>query len=219
MPLPVGGGNLVADQLVDGLGVGDAQQRLGEAHQRHAFLRGQGVFVQEGVEPALPIRFRRTAARRAGARLCLCGRAPRPAVRRRRAMRASASVSSRRCQSRIAARSGVSIGGGSRKTQSIGEELVRTQRVAKPGTRTAAASRRSHQRQSSATWSTLCSRGKRSCGFLLYGCVSMWQAGVCYVDRDVRSRPRWPAWQHLWEIYGAVCASDDRWFTTTTSSS
>ena len=52
MPLPIGGGNLVADQLVDGLGIGDAQQRLGETHQRHALLRGQGVFVQKGVEPA-----------------------------------------------------------------------------------------------------------------------------------------------------------------------
>ena len=157
MPLPVGGGNLVADQLVDGLGIGDAQQRLGETHQSHALLRGQGVFVQKGVEPA-----RRSASGalrpRAGARLCLSGRAPRPAVRRRRAMHASASVSSRRCQSRIAARSGVSVGGGSRKTQSIEEELVRTQRVAKPRTRTAAASRRSHRRPPSAAWSTPCSR-------------------------------------------------------------
>src|SRR4051812_18098025 len=52
MPLPVGGGNLVADQLVNGLGIGDAQQRLGETHQSHALLRGQGIFVQKGVEPA-----------------------------------------------------------------------------------------------------------------------------------------------------------------------
>ena len=53
MAVPIGGGDLVADQLVDGLGVRDAQQRLGEAHQRDAFGRGQRVFVQEGVEPAL----------------------------------------------------------------------------------------------------------------------------------------------------------------------
>ena len=52
MAVPIGGGDLVADQLVDGLGVRDAQQRLGEAHQRDAFGRGQRVFVQEGVEPA-----------------------------------------------------------------------------------------------------------------------------------------------------------------------
>src|SRR4051794_12553878 len=52
MPLPVGGSNLVADQLIDGLGIGDAQQRLGETHQSHALLRGQDVFVQKGVEPA-----------------------------------------------------------------------------------------------------------------------------------------------------------------------
>ncbi len=52
MAVPIGGGDLVADQRVDGLGVRDAQQRLGEAHQRDAFGRGQRVFVQEGVEPA-----------------------------------------------------------------------------------------------------------------------------------------------------------------------
>ncbi len=34
--LPVGAGDLVADQPVDGLGIGDAQQCLGEAHQRDA---------------------------------------------------------------------------------------------------------------------------------------------------------------------------------------
>ena len=33
------------------LGVGDAQQRLGQAHQHHALLRGQVVLVQEGVQP------------------------------------------------------------------------------------------------------------------------------------------------------------------------
>ena len=141
MPLPVGGGNLVADQLVDGLGIGDAQQRLGETHQSHALLRGQGVFVQKGVEPAPPIRFRRTAATSRRAVMPIRSRAS-AGSSAAATMRASASVSSRRCQSRIAARSGVSIGGGSRKTQSIGEELVRTQRVAKPRTRTAAASRR-----------------------------------------------------------------------------
>ena len=53
MALPIGRRDLVADQPVDGLGVGDAQQRLGEAHQRHPLGRGQRVFVQEGVEPAL----------------------------------------------------------------------------------------------------------------------------------------------------------------------
>ena len=134
MPLPVGGGNLVADQLVDGLGIGDAQQRLGETHQSHALLRGQGVFVQKGVEPAC-----RSAAgaprRRAGARLMPIRSRASAGSSAAATMRASASVSSRRCQSRIAARSFVSIGGGLSKTQSMGEELVRTHRVAKPGTR------------------------------------------------------------------------------------
>jgi hypothetical protein len=46
---PVGGGDLVLDQLVDGLGVRNAQQRLGKAHQRHAFLGGKAVLVEEGL--------------------------------------------------------------------------------------------------------------------------------------------------------------------------
>ncbi len=53
MALPVGAGDLVADQPVDGLGIGDAQQRLGEAHQRDALGRGQRIFVQKRVEAAL----------------------------------------------------------------------------------------------------------------------------------------------------------------------
>ena len=52
MALPIGGGDLVADQPVDGLGIGNAQQRLGEAHQRDALRRGQRIFLQERVEPA-----------------------------------------------------------------------------------------------------------------------------------------------------------------------
>ena len=52
MALPVGLADLVADQPVDGLGIGDAQQRLGEAHQRDALGRGQRVFVQKGVDAA-----------------------------------------------------------------------------------------------------------------------------------------------------------------------
>ena len=53
MALPIGGGDLVADQPVDRVAVGDAQQRLGEAHQRHPLGRRQRVFVQEGVDPAM----------------------------------------------------------------------------------------------------------------------------------------------------------------------
>ena len=51
MRAPVARGDLVGDQLVGGRVVGDAQQRLGQAHQDHAFLRGQVVLAQEGVEP------------------------------------------------------------------------------------------------------------------------------------------------------------------------
>ncbi len=38
MARPVGLAELVADQLVDGVGVGNAQQRLGQAQKRHPFL-------------------------------------------------------------------------------------------------------------------------------------------------------------------------------------
>ena len=43
-----GVGGLVADQLVGGVLVGDAQQRLGHAHQQHAFLAAQVVLAHEG---------------------------------------------------------------------------------------------------------------------------------------------------------------------------
>ena len=36
MPRPIGAGELVADQPIDRVGIGNAQQRLGEAHQRDA---------------------------------------------------------------------------------------------------------------------------------------------------------------------------------------
>ncbi len=54
MALPIGAADLVADERVGGVGVGDAQERLGEAHQDHALLGREAVFVQERVEPALP---------------------------------------------------------------------------------------------------------------------------------------------------------------------
>ena len=52
MAVPVGAADLVADQRVAGGGVGNAQQRLGQAHQRHAFLAGQGVFLQQRLHQA-----------------------------------------------------------------------------------------------------------------------------------------------------------------------
>ncbi len=50
---PVAAAELVADQPVGGLAVGDAQQRLGQAHQHHALLAGELVLVHEGVDAAL----------------------------------------------------------------------------------------------------------------------------------------------------------------------
>jgi hypothetical protein len=53
MAFPVGFADFVADQAVDRLRVRDAQQRFGKTQQRYPFRRGQRVFVQEGVDPAL----------------------------------------------------------------------------------------------------------------------------------------------------------------------
>ena len=47
MVLPVAAADAVLDQGVGGGGVGDAQQRLGEAEQRNAFGGAQAVFLQE----------------------------------------------------------------------------------------------------------------------------------------------------------------------------
>ena len=52
MRAPVAGRELVADQRVARRGVGDAQQRLGEAHQRHALLARERIFVDEALDPA-----------------------------------------------------------------------------------------------------------------------------------------------------------------------
>ncbi|MNM42934.1 hypothetical protein D3C81_537840 [compost metagenome] len=50
---PVGIGQLVADQLVGGLLVRNAQQRFGHAHQQHAFLAAEVVLAHEGFDGAL----------------------------------------------------------------------------------------------------------------------------------------------------------------------
>ncbi len=44
---PVAGRKLVADQRIGGLRIGDAQQRLGDAHQRDTFARRKPVLPQE----------------------------------------------------------------------------------------------------------------------------------------------------------------------------
>ena len=70
---PVARGDLVRDQLVGGCIVGNAQQRLRQAHQDYAFLRRQIVLAQERVE--------------AGALHAVSCARPRPVARARAAMR------------------------------------------------------------------------------------------------------------------------------------
>ena len=53
MLLPAPPADLLGDQLIGGIGVGNAQQRLGKAHQDDAFLRGQRIFVHEGIDAAV----------------------------------------------------------------------------------------------------------------------------------------------------------------------
>ena len=52
MRTPVAAADLVADQRVARLVVGDAQQRLGQAHQRHALLAGERIFVDQPFDAA-----------------------------------------------------------------------------------------------------------------------------------------------------------------------
>ena len=52
MGLPVAAADLVADQRVARLVVGNAQQRLGQAHQRHALLARERIFVDQPFDAA-----------------------------------------------------------------------------------------------------------------------------------------------------------------------
>ena len=52
MRAPIAGRELVADQRVARRGVGNAQQRLGEAHQRHALLARERIFVDQALDAA-----------------------------------------------------------------------------------------------------------------------------------------------------------------------
>ena len=54
MAFPVAARQLVGDQPVGRFGIGNAQQRFGEAHEHDAFLRRQRVFLHEGIDAALP---------------------------------------------------------------------------------------------------------------------------------------------------------------------
>ncbi len=49
---PVGLGEFVADEAVRRVGIGNAQQRLGETHQHHAFAARQVELVKKSIEPA-----------------------------------------------------------------------------------------------------------------------------------------------------------------------
>ncbi len=49
MRFPIAGGDLVADQRIACRRVGNAQQRFGKAHQRHAFLAGEGIFLHQSL--------------------------------------------------------------------------------------------------------------------------------------------------------------------------
>ena len=51
--LPFLAADLVGDELVGGVVVGDAQQRLGKAHQHHALFGGKRIFLHEGIDAAL----------------------------------------------------------------------------------------------------------------------------------------------------------------------
>jgi hypothetical protein len=51
--VPVRLAELVADQQLGGAAVGDAQQRLGNAHQQHALLAREVVLAHEGLDRAL----------------------------------------------------------------------------------------------------------------------------------------------------------------------
>ena len=52
MAAPIGGGDLVFDQGIDGFGIRNAQQGFGEAHQRDAFVSGEAVFGHENLHDA-----------------------------------------------------------------------------------------------------------------------------------------------------------------------
>ena len=52
MARPVAQADRAGDQPVRGGGVGNAQQRLGQAEQKHSLLARQPIFMQKGIDPA-----------------------------------------------------------------------------------------------------------------------------------------------------------------------
>ena len=65
---PVRSRELVGDQLVGGVRVGNAQQRLGEAHHRDAFVRAEIVGLEERVDARRLVRAHALHQRRAPSR-------------------------------------------------------------------------------------------------------------------------------------------------------
>ena len=63
---PVAARDLVADQRVAGGGIGNAQQRFGQAHQRHALARAERELLQQALHQAGPAGFARALAHAAG---------------------------------------------------------------------------------------------------------------------------------------------------------
>jgi hypothetical protein len=110
--IPLAVADLVADQRVARGLVGDAQQRLGQAHQRHAFLRRQRELLQQALHDARTPGAGLALAQRLGnAQGQLLGR--RCLISGRRAWASSgarASGSGRRVAAVMAARSGLFSG-------------------------------------------------------------------------------------------------------------
>ena len=127
---PVAWRQLVANQRVAGGDVGDAQQGLGEAHQRHAFLARQRIFVNEPLDAArarLAAQPRDEAARE---RLHLRANPRRPSLAR--SIRAGRhSVSGRRYAAVIAWRSALR-GRSSARSASAGSDMRIAPRRAAP---------------------------------------------------------------------------------------
>ena len=98
MGLPVAAADLVADQRIARLVVGNAQQRLGEAHQRHALLARQRVFVDQPFDAAAMALGAQPLDQPAGQRRRLghgLGRQGRRLDQRRQALRLGAPVGRR----------------------------------------------------------------------------------------------------------------------------
>ena len=107
MLLPAAAADLLGDQRVGGVLVGDAQQRLGEAHQDDAFLGGEAVLVHEGIDAAVLVavgaRGAHQPARQLGDAPALVGRGRWRARRGPPTSRASSRQDGRRRSRRAAA--------------------------------------------------------------------------------------------------------------------